>query len=300
MCLLAGCAEDRYFGDWGRSPSAQSGDAVTSASSRPSTFSEAGPAGTNRPVAEPANLLDSAPESISAQDRRAVRLVVYLDVLRVEVPIGSISESVKIWSHLDEQAIGAQRAVTLRRNGLRVGVGRGEAWAPIKAILDGMSDRLVYRDTALLNTGSFYLEISGEPDDQTVFFFRDDGTLAGESIPASRNVFQVGYELVADDPSKVTLKVIPEICQHQRRMEWARQGDRYTRVPVYQGRVLRELAIEATLAGGSFLAIGPGDEVKLNPVIGRTLLTRKVESKQYESVYFLTPNVRRSGLVTVE
>lgn len=295
FCSPTGCAEGGYFGDWGVADD-RLHDRLPDATSNPlPSPADAFVAQTSQPAAEPANLLDSAPESLGHGDPRMTRLTVGLDLLRVEVPIGSISESSRIWSRLDEQVIGAQHAITLRRNGLRAGIGRPEAWEPIKVILDAIPDHLVYHESVPLRAGVFCLEVSGTSDDQTVFFFRDDGTMKGESFPGSRNVLQVHHEVDVDDPNTVVLTVVPEIRQHERRLEWARQGNRITRVPVYHGRILQELAVTARLRSGGFLVIGPGDEVKLASVVGRALLTRKVDGKQYESIYFLAPRVQWIG-----
>jgi len=294
---LNGCTEGRYFGGWTERPHAGPDDRMKgSASSNPSGEGVA-TSGT-QPGAEPANLLDSPPESIDARDPRVLRLVVHLDVLRVEVPMGSVSTSASIWSHLDEQAIGTQRAVTLRRNGFRVGVGRPEGWEPIKAILDGIPAPLIYHESVVLGTGGLSLDITEIPEDQAIFFFRDDGTLTGESFPASRNALQVMYEIAPDDPGKVVLKLIPEIRQHERGTQWVRRDGRYVRVPVYHGRILSELAMTAALPAGWFLAVGPGGEVALGSIVGRALLTRQVEGKRYESIYFFTPQVQRTGTVS--
>jgi hypothetical protein len=294
--MVPGCGENRFMRDWGRrNPRHGSGQG---AGGQPDeAVAHATTSATTQAGAEPANLLDSPPESLKASDRRVKRLSAWLDVVRIEVPQGSVSRSAGVWSHLDEQAVDAQRAVTLRRNGLRVGVGRPESWVPIKSILDAIPDRLVYHETPSLNAGVLSLELSAEPDDQTLFFFRDDGTMAGESFPASWNAFQVTYEVTYDDPGKVVmmLKVVPEVRQREGKTEWVRREGHFTRVPVYHGRVLHELAIMTALSEGSFLAIGPGEAIGVDSAVGQVLLTRKADGKRYESIYFLTPQVHRGG-----
>ena len=289
LAVVVGCGKDTYLGDWGAPPRH-----VARVYGRPGPQAGAA-APTTQPDDRTANLLDAAPESIHAQDKRFVRLAAHLDVLRVEVPMGSVSASYKLWDHLDEQTIGADRLVTLKRNGLRAAVGRPEAWEPIKAVIDGIVDRLIYHEAANLNRGALNLELDSGPADRTAFFYRSDGSLVGETFPASRNVLQVVYEIGMKDPSELILKVTPEIRQHQRKLEWARKGTGYARVPVYRGRTLHELTVQARLPEGCFLVIGPGREIQLASVIGRALLTREVEGRRYESILFLTPQVVRFG-----
>jgi len=297
LCVLAGCTGDRYFGDWdGRRRRTAEPDP---AGPSKSPLQRAGRlASTSRPSDEPANLLDTSPESLKARDARPLRLAAFLHVVRAEVPVGAVSESYKVWNHLDEQAIGARRLVALKQNGLRVAVGRQEAWGPIKAILDGIPDRLIYRDAMSLKAGAISLEISTGPDDQTVFLFRQNGEMAGYSFLASHNLFQVTALFNEEDPSELILKVVPEIRQDPRKMAWTQKEGRVVRVPVYHGRTFNELAVQVTVPSGRFLVIGPGHEIEAGPLIGRALLTREVEGKRYESIFFLTPRVVRSGPAT--
>ncbi len=235
------------------------------------------------------------PETSGAVDETPVRVGICLDILRVEVPLGAVSGSYELWNHLDEQALGAEQIVTLKRNGLRAGVGRAEAWQPIKTFLDGIDDHFVYHQSTPLSTGVLSLDLTNGPDDQEVFWFGKNGEMAGRSFPGSRNVLQVIYRMSPADPGGLILKVIPEIRRHRRKMEWTRRGKQFLPVPVYYGRTFHELVVETALPAGRFLAIGPGREIDLARIIGRALLTREVEGKRYESIYFLTPNVIRSA-----
>jgi len=292
--IVVGCAGDRYFGDWSGD---QDRSAKTDSAGSTDTIRQAEAVAnvTSQPDREPASLLDSSPGSFNTADKRVQRLAVHMDVLRVEVPLGAISESYKIWDHLDEHAIGGERVVMLKQNGLRVGVGRPEAWEPIKTIIEGITDRLIYHEPASLNARALALEISTGPDDQTVFWFRRDGTMKGETFPGSRNLLQVLCAISEQDPATLALKVMPEIRRNQQKMEWSREGERVRRVPVHRGRTFYELAVEVDLPTGRFLAVGPGHEIELRSVIGRALLTREIDGKRYESIYFLTPQVIRSG-----
>ncbi len=285
------------------------------------------PAGTDA-TGTPATSGDGASDSPDAKDGSIVRLMVGLDVVRVDVPVGTLSESAPqpdppssqpttsradpppatrpvnvaadIWKHLDERWVSPEQAVTLRNNGLRVGVGRTDRWPAIKAALDGIPDHLVYHESTVLGAGVLGLEITREPQDQTLFYFRPDGSLAGETIPGCLNVLQVLYEISANDPSRVTLRIVPEFRQGLRGREWTKVNGRYTRIPVYNGKAIYELAMQATLPAKTFMVIGPGEGISLSSVIGRVLLTHRVEQKQYESIYFLTPQVFRSRPKTSE
>ncbi|MBN1343514.1 MAG: hypothetical protein JXQ73_12575 [Phycisphaerae bacterium] len=292
VLLAIGCTDGHGHGSWG---SASQKNASPSAEEGVSAGLPLAPP-TSQAAASPVNLLDSPLEAVDTHDKNLLRVAVYLDLLRVEVPLGAVSRSYKVWDELDEQCLGAECVVMLKRNGFRVAVGRPEAWPPIKSFLDDLSDTVVYRDRFNLSGGASTVAISEGPDDRSVFFFRKDGTMAGSSFPASHSLFQIVHRLNPDDPSEVILKVIPEIRQNERKLEWSRRGERYVRVPVYEGRTFYELAVEVALSPGRFIVIGPGQEIELDAVVGRALLTREVEGRRYESIFVLTPRVIRSGL----
>ncbi len=296
LLLPAACMREGESSAWFGPSSGKNASARTApdSSDKNATATPTGPSG-EREVPT-ATAFETAAAAADGVKRVFHRVGLALDVLRVEVPYGRVSKTYQVWNQLDEQCIGADRVVLLKRNGLRVGVGTPEAWQPIHTVLNDISDTMVYRESANFNPGIVSLPISEGPDDQHVFFFRSDGSIAGWSFPASHNVLTVSHQPDTDDPNAVRLKIVPEIRQSARKLEWSKRRGRVVRVPQYHGRVLHELAVTITLPEGRFLAIGPSKETELTSVVGRALLTREVDGKRYESIFFLTPRIIRQGV----
>jgi len=224
--------------------------------------------------------------------------MVHFDIFRVRVPRGMFSESGKVWNHLNEQAIPAQTATLLQRNGFRVGIGNAISWAPIKAILD--QEKLVETssdNTTLGNGLPLIIDLNqGHYRDQTSFLFRSDGKLAGVTCPMSRNMLRIEYGLAIEKPKAVQLDIMPQIQQRETFGELTVDQLGALTLPREEPtRVLRELAFRLAMNPDEFVAIGPSAAAWLGQLLpGSLLLCEEVEGRQCESADFITPRLQRA------
>jgi len=176
---------------------------------------------------------------------------VQFDVLQVQAPLGEFSRSQKIWGHLDEQAVGVETQMILQRNGLRLGVGSRESWPPVHAILQAVSRRIVRTlPPSPPNSLSVSLQLNGEPLDQTVFFYRPNGTLWGSSFPGATDVFRITWEFNSDNIEQVVVYITPEIRQEQSGVTAKSTPLGVALVPVYVGKVFDKLACRLVVSPG--------------------------------------------------
>jgi hypothetical protein len=136
-----------------------------------------------------------------------------------------------------------------------------------------------------------------KPRDQILFLYRRDGTLAGATWRASTNLIHIDYGIPPSRGDSVLLEIAPEM-----RMESpaavAFQGiEQWSPPPsVERSKVIRDLAFRSQLGPGEFLAIGPSSTVKELPyIMGCLLLCEEMDGQKYESMYFITPTVSRTG-----
>jgi hypothetical protein len=233
----------------------------------------------------------------SPNERPVIRLQTTFDIFRVRVKRGFFSESGKVWNHLDEEAIPADTAIMLQRNGFRVGRGDANAWPPIRALLEQEEDLETFNTQLAVNDNQpLQIEIDLTPRDQTLFMFRADGTLTGASFPGSRNFLRVEYDVSVDEPGSVEVEVMPEVCMPIRLAMPEPQEDE-TQVPEpawrHPIRVLRELAFRLKIGPEEFLAIGPSAMAHQGYLAGSQILCEIVDGVRYESMYFITPRLYR-------
>lgn len=213
-------------------------------------------------------------------------------VIQVQAPLGEFSQSQKIWDHLDEQAVGTETQMMLQRNGLRVALGSAESWPPVQAILDSVTKRNVRQLPASLpNSLSVSLQLTGEPVDQTIFFYRPNGTMVGNFYSQATDVLRITWDFYSDNIEQVVVYITPEIRQDQTGVTYKATPLGAAQVPVYEGRVLNELACRLVVSPEGYIVIGPGPDVEHAGLLGKEFLVNQIDGEPYESILVIVPEV---------
>jgi hypothetical protein len=217
---------------------------------------------------------------------------VQFEVLQVQAPLGEFSRSQKIWDHLDEQAVGIDTQMLLQRNGLRVGLGSPESWPPVRTILETVERRIVRQMPASMpNSVSVSLEIDNEPQDQTVFFYRANGTLAGGSFAGATDVFRINWEFDPDNLDRTVVYITPEVRQDQSGVSFKATPLGVAPVPIHEGKVFRELTTRVVVSPGSYIVLGPAEDVTHTGLLGREFLVSEIDGELYETILMIVPRV---------
>lgn len=233
------------------------------------------------------------PTPAGIDDRPLVIQSIEFQVLRVRAGKGAFSESGKIWNALDEEAFAATTRALLRKNGLRLGVGKLASWPQIKAILDAEEVEISTNQQIVRNGLPLTVEIDPQMRDQTLFLFREDGTMAGRTYASSRMVLRIEYFIPLTDADAVVIDVMPEIVLPFSRPRPTLGPGGWVQEEIQQTtRPLRELASRAQMAPETFLAIGPSGTSHQGHLAGSLLLCEEIDGQVFESMYFITPRVR--------
>jgi len=236
----------------------------------------------------------------TADGRPAVsrtQLSASFQLLRVELPLGAVSDSQKLWNHVDEEALGSDQAMLLRQNGFRIGLGQPADWPAVQAILVASHPTLAKRKAVNLQTAYPLAIEDGQPKrDQTIFYYRPDGTLAGQSVDQSRNVLRVDHEIDPQGADAVLLHVLPEIRRRDTGLQMFRTQDGFKQLPAYEGVSIRDLSFTIRVPDGWFLVIAPGPRVNQTGLIGREFMSCAGHDGRYEFVYVIWPTITRSLL----
>jgi hypothetical protein len=221
---------------------------------------------------------------------------VQFEVLEVEAPLGEFSRSQKVWDHLDEQAVGIETQMTLQRNGMRIGLGSQESWPPVHAILDTVPRRIVRAlPPSLPNSVSVSLQLHNEPSDQTIFFYRANGTLSGGSFLGATDVFRITWEFNNENLEQVVVYLTPEVRQDQSGVTFKPTPLGVAPVPVYEGRVFQELSCRLVVSPGGYIVLGPGEDVSHVGLLGREFLVSSIDGEPYERILVIVPRVLDVG-----
>lgn len=232
-----------------------------------------------------------------ATGNRVVLVELHFDVLRVELPRGSIRHSTKIWNHVDELHVDPRLSPLLARNGLRIGVAEADAWPAIQAVLDANGARSTRRQHAVHSGYPLTLDVGDVHDGETFFHYDADGQLHGNAYGPGEKYVLLDYAVNPEHPAEVTLRITPEIHCESQDKSWTQEGGVYQEKPRYEGRMFSEFTTTVSLKPGQLLVIGPSEQAKLDFLLGSRFLEHDEGGVRYETLLFARPQPFRTNLV---
>ncbi len=216
--------------------------------------------------------------------------VIRMNIIYIEVPAGQASASEDIWSYLDEEPIGADRLVSLGRNGIRVGLGRTKSMPDIVRVLKRMTGKSLGRRLTVGRSGvPHHITLKREQGVQTIFSIHADRTTSGNDIPPGDNVLSVVFTVDEDDADRVILTGMPQIRSTRIKTRFRSEADgvRIINRPTMFG--FEDLMFQTPMKPGEFLVIGPGAASSLPHSVGRHFFIRKKQGVNFEIVMVITP-----------
>jgi len=214
-----------------------------------------------------------------------------LTVLHIQVPRDRAAGVQRVWDPLREDFVSTDQQLSLRLNGIRVGIGHSGWWQPIKRAFDEVPGNIVSMPQPVRMPAGFplALELDTEPADQTLFFIGRDGILSGDTWTASRNVLRVTIQADPRNRDHARIMVIPEVRRRDQGMRLVRTAAGMWQVPRMQARAFDAAGFHTVLAPGEFLLIGPSMGDLAYGLIGNAFLSREIEGTRYDSYVILRP-----------
>ncbi|MEN6664549.1 MAG: hypothetical protein ABFD85_11210 [Phycisphaerae bacterium] len=228
----------------------------------------------------------------TAPDPRTHVLILRLQVITIEAPVGTVSGSEEIWSYVDEEPLGPARAAALGRNGLRVGLGRRDTWPDLARILKGLTakgytDRLMH----CLPGKSVEVPLKDHDGEVTIFTSQADRTLSGSDYPPGQDLLSLLGTINEDQPWNVLITALPQIRAAQGRQHLVTRDGRVvfeTRQEMFDFPALRfQLSVRAK----DFLIVGPNAQSGNSSSPGHHFLVRDKDGSKFETVLVIIPEV---------
>lgn len=215
-----------------------------------------------------------------------VRLV----VLHVQVPCSERERTEKIWNHVDENPLDSETLLRLKRNGVRVGVGRLDWWDAIKTGLDTIEGvRVTELDPVrLFPNYRLGFDIDRAPHEQTIFVVGEDGILTGSTFQQSRNVLCAYYVADPRRDDRVMLSVVPEVRQRLEGWQWISTPEGVAQIPRDNIFALLPAGFTLPMESGQFLLLAPNDRADYFGLVGGRFLTEEIDGRRYDSFIFAT------------
>jgi len=276
-------------------PVVVAGLVLSGCSPPPEPPAPSGPFLDDRPITVP------PPSSRVKVDGKEFILLVRLHMASVEVPIGKASGTEELWSYLDEESVAAVHGVALGLNGVRVGVGRANAWSDVVGVLQKMTGRKLKEGNMItVPGGTVPTELKKRQDVETIFTFYEDRTLTGSDYPPGDYLLTLSSTVSEDDPSKAVITGVPQIRTTRRDPHFTIEDGRATFVNRPTVFSFRPLTFQVTVPRKDFLVIGPGTEARRPNSVGHHFFVKDKDGLEFETVLVVVPEVFAAPLEPAE
>ena len=223
--------------------------------------------------------------------------MVYIQMAVIRLPVKVASEGEDLWSFLDEEPVSTKSAV-LGLNGIRVGVGKSDAWKDVIETLKKMTGQRVNVSVVNVPLGEpNQLTIRANRPAQKFFLFNRDRTVVGQDFPPCSNLLGMNCSVNEKDLSKLIFTAVPQLITTRRSLHTkiGADGDPVTFVAptIY---TLNELVFQLPIARGDFIVLGPGTEAKRETSVGKNFFYQQRKGMDSEVIIILRPAVFKFDL----
>lgn len=218
-------------------------------------------------------------------------LLVRLQIITLQVPIGSVSDSEELWSYLNEESVSSGDS-SLPYNGVRVAVGTAASWQDVARVLRRITTQPLPRSNLLIRPGEpVPVVVKQMQDRQTIFTYRPDRTLSGQDYPPGDDVLMTATAVDLESPTSVHMQggLLVRSAQRQPKFTDTEGGIRMVDQPEYFP--LPGMTFRVKTPPGGFLLIGPGRQVRQPSSAGRQFMVRTRQGLDYETIIVLVPEV---------
>jgi hypothetical protein len=226
------------------------------------------------------------------ESSQTTRYYLRYDVLRVEVPRGTVSKSEILWNHVDESVVSFAETRRLRVNGFRVGVADPAAWPAIKAVLDGAgATQAAQAGLAQDDLLPFAIEVDPISKDRTIFHYSRQGALKGGTFADSLTMLRIEHALNPDRMGEFNVRLVPEARSAHFQTALAATEAGLREIPVYQGKVFTDLGVEIVVPKDAIIVAGPSGRAGRQSLIGTEFFCDQRSGVEFERVFFITPRL---------
>jgi hypothetical protein len=222
---------------------------------------------------------------------------VVLDVLRMTMPQGGISNNEEFWKNIDEEHVDSANHDLLLRNGIRYGLGSAsdEDWKKkFLPILDQAGALSQLGSVDPQHAASLELPVRTGVEYQDLFYVNETGTLYGRTYQHCDNLFVFAFAPVPNAPWDTRLSV-SALVRDLRYQFVVTERNQATEVERKRPDYLYDLKLSIIVPNNHFLVIAPSRREDLPCNLGGTFLTQQGGAQPMETVLVLVPKTHQLG-----
>lgn len=255
-------------------------------------------ADTDRPTNGNAEKGEDESDSIFA--RRPERLIVELEVHRIEAPAGVFGEDSPVWKIASMPIASAAVQLRLRTNGFLAAVGRDSDRPDLVAFMEKLPKPAIATDRVQPDSSRLVdIEIGEKKGTLTLFHFDESGSLRGLDVTDPTVRFRMRCEFRSANLRDVWLEVMPELEEPPGPAKWVLGPDERARlVPEERKHTFKSIAFGVEVPHDGFLLLGATRDVYEQPLLARPFFLSEAgkgkdgRPRFRESVYVIRPIVR--------
>jgi len=237
-------------------------------------------------------------------DRRPERLIVELQVHRIEAPAGVFGEDSPVWKIASSPIASAAADLRLRSNGFLAAVGRDSDRNDLLAFMESLPKPAIATDRVQPDSSKLVdIEIGEHKGTLTLFHFDESGSLRGLEVEQPRVRFRMRCEFRSLNLRDVWLEIMPELEEPPGAPKWVIGPDERARlVPQERRHTFKSVAFGVEIPKGGFLLLGATGEVYETPLLAKPFFlaeageTKDGVQRYRESVYVIRPIIRSVSL----
>lgn len=264
--------------------------------------------GSSAPSEADASLGDGAAPTVNGQTmvpvtdrtpRPADRyvLTVRMEMIPVSVPIGMVSRNERLWRYLDEEIADVRTNAALNRNGIRVGRGGVDDWAPVGRLLREMTGQSLVRSRHLAVPGrATPIPLQSADRRQCIFVFNRHGELRGRDYPGGRNVLMLACRVNNDRPDEVLVQAACVVQADDGRVRYVRAGGGLQLKAVPVEEAVEGVEFTVRVGAGQYLVIGPGEASSRSTSAGGRFFVSDDRGLKHETLLVIVPRVYAAQL----
>ncbi len=221
--------------------------------------------------------------------------LVNLQVVLMEMPVGSCSGSEEMWSFLDEEPANAALGAVLGRNGVRIGTAPHSCLGDLERVLKRLAGQKASVMNHIATPGStLQLPIKDHQGEQTIFTFYGDRTFSGRDYPPGTNLLMLTCTPTEDDPNRLVITGQPQVRAADATASFVEKNSKFvirTKSDVFN---FPPLLFRLSVRSQDLIVIGPGIESRRGSSVGHSFLVTQREGMEFETVVILLPTVTRA------
>jgi hypothetical protein len=235
------------------------------------------------------------PVDLAAPEARDEPVVMYhVDVLTLNLPLGTISRNEDFWLRLNEQILDPATYDIVQKNGMRVGEAPLTELSYLEAHLAGAT-AMPPATLAGYELKDLEVEVKKGVISQTIFAFDPYNRPEGRTFDECDNIFNVSFQRAPRSGGELRLNICPMVKTRRKHFQWTLLNEERELEYVHRKHLYdQKLAVNIPL--DSFLVIAPAADVaEQKTSIGWNFLVDEEAFSPRERVMLIVPRPYQVG-----